>query len=271
MGRCAVGFALAAAMWGTAALGGERPMKVFILAGQSNMFGQGRSAELPAELKGAHPRVFRLSEGKWTPLRPDWSFGPEVTFGRAMAEAFPNSRIGIVKLAKGSTSLMAWSPGWKPEFEKITADAREPLYGKLMEQVKSAMKMPGVEIAGMLWMQGERDSCVGHLAPKYAERLRLLVEAVRRDTKRPGLPFIFGRIANGRASGYNHVEVVRRQMTAFRMPGVRMIDTDDVPHRPDNLHYNSAGQRMLGLRFAGAMVEMLKAGAGPRAPQAGGR
>jgi len=249
---------LAAAFVATAAAA-ERPMKVFILAGQSNMFGQGRVKDLPAELKKPHPRVFRFEGGKWKPLRPDWSFGPEVTFGRAMAENFPRHRIGIVKLAKGSTSLVAWSPEWKPEFARITSDAKEGFYAKLMEQVRAAMKTPGARVAGMLWMQGERDSCVGALAPKYAERLRALITAVRRDTRCPALPFVFGRISNGKAGGYRHVEVVRAQMTAFRMSGVKMIDTDDLSHREDKLHYNSAGQVMLGRRFAEAMAAMLSA------------
>ena len=45
-------------------------MKVFILAGQSNMVGWGDSAKLPDDLRNGNHRVLMFEDGKWQPLRP---------------------------------------------------------------------------------------------------------------------------------------------------------------------------------------------------------
>jgi hypothetical protein len=77
--------------------------KVFILSGQSRMAGFGRSHELPDALREGNDRVLMFEDGKWQPLRPffvyndkhmkkfgltEFSFGPEIGFARAIAEAW---------------------------------------------------------------------------------------------------------------------------------------------------------------------------------------
>ena len=48
----------------------EKKLKVFILAGQSNMVGWGDSAKLPEELRSGGDRVLMFENGKWQPLKP---------------------------------------------------------------------------------------------------------------------------------------------------------------------------------------------------------
>ena len=74
--------------------------------------GFGRSHELPDALRKGNDRGLMLEDGRWQPLRPfhrypeslrkkfgltEFSFGPEIAFAHAMAEAWPNETIGIVK------------------------------------------------------------------------------------------------------------------------------------------------------------------------------
>jgi len=47
----------------------EKPIKAFILAGQSNMVGYGDSKQLPDELRNGNPRALMFENGKWQPLR----------------------------------------------------------------------------------------------------------------------------------------------------------------------------------------------------------
>ena len=48
----------------------DEPLKVFILAGQSNMVGWGDSKKLPDDLRRGNERVLMFENGKWQPLKP---------------------------------------------------------------------------------------------------------------------------------------------------------------------------------------------------------
>src|SRR5687767_13780741 len=98
----------------------DKPIKAFILAGQSNMVGWGDSTKLPDDLSRGNDRVLMFEDSQWQPLRPhapvidlmrrvgltEFSFGPEISFGHEMAKAWPSETIGIIKLAFGGTSLL---------------------------------------------------------------------------------------------------------------------------------------------------------------------
>jgi hypothetical protein len=75
-------------------------VKVFILAGQSNMAGVTPTAGLPSNLTQIQPDVMIYADGhinplkvnQWLNLGPDFGydlgyFGPELTFGRTMADS----------------------------------------------------------------------------------------------------------------------------------------------------------------------------------------
>lgn len=81
-----------------------RPQKVWILAGQSNMIGYGSdNNDLPPTLRQPQAGVKISSNGRtWVDLTPGFDpvgngFGPELTFGRDMAAAFPDVDILLVK------------------------------------------------------------------------------------------------------------------------------------------------------------------------------
>ena len=222
----------------------EGKMKVFILSGQSNMVGQGDAKSLPEDLAGTPENVFMFSKGKWQPFEPGGGrFGPEVTFVREMAKAWPGQKIGIVKYAKGGTSLSQWDP-----------DLAGSLYEKLMTLVKAAREEEDFEVAGMLWMQGERDSKNEAAAKAYAENFKSFIARVRQDLERPELPFLFGRINN---KG-NLVELVRKaqEETPANVPGTAMIDCDGLSKKSDNLHYDTEGQLEMGRLFAAAYLKL---------------
>ncbi len=74
----------------------DKPCKLFILGGQSNMDGCGRSNELPRKYQ-KHPEsiiIWDHHKSKWFPLTQDTTaivrnqlFGPEIAFGHKLAEA----------------------------------------------------------------------------------------------------------------------------------------------------------------------------------------
>ena len=230
------GFALAAAP------AESSPLKVFVLAGQSNMEGHALSAELPPSLRQPQSNVLIFQKGAWIMLEPGKTFGPEITFGLAMAKHF-GQPIGIIKFAVGGTNLaVQWSP-----------DDSHSLYAKLLLMVKEAQTSRPITLMGMLWMQGERDSRDQAMANAYQKNLIHLIESARRDFGDPAMPFICGRVN----PSYPYVDIVRKAMETINLPAYLMVDCDGLAKGSDNLHYNATGQQELGARFAAGTIDLL--------------
>jgi Carbohydrate esterase, sialic acid-specific acetylesterase len=175
------------------------PMKLFILSGQSNCVGNGDGDKLPPELAAAAPNLMMWSESAkaWKPLAPVPSnpvlakmyhlgamqFGPEISFGHAMRQVYPDHRIGIVKVAIGGTSVLLWnkdfgSPEWTALMDAAGLKHKESdsFYARLLLlQVTHALekaKAEGpVEVAGFIWVQTERDSMLPATAQAWAKRV----------------------------------------------------------------------------------------------------
>ena len=93
---------------------------VFILSGQSNMRGVGKTQELSPELKELPKNLEYYSNGRKADFAKQKTFGPEVSFGHTLAKTFPKLRIILIKFAVGGTSLYAWEKDWKKERAQIT-------------------------------------------------------------------------------------------------------------------------------------------------------
>src|SRR5436190_23880667 len=160
---------------------GASTVKVYILAGQSNMDGRGRKSELTGELaKWATPQPdvriaysnstkrgpfatdgfvllepgFSVPPGTKERKLPGVTFGPEVSFGRAIADANPDDKIVLIKFSEGGTSLHGdWMPG-------IAHDGLYPQFLAFVRRSLALLKDAGDEpqLAGVIWHQGESDA-----------------------------------------------------------------------------------------------------------------
>ncbi len=226
----------------------SKPLKVFVFAGQSNMVGmRGAADELPEAMRSPNPKaLFWTGEG-WEPIAPGVSekkgFGPEIAFAHAWTER-TGETIGIIKHSVGGTSL---ATQWLPE-------AKNSLYGKLAAKVEAAKQSRPIEIVGMLWMQGERDSRDPEMAKAYAKNLRHLIETARKDFDAPEMVFVAGRV-NPPEGKYVARDTVRAAQKDLDLDGYRWIDCDDLSLGPDNLHYDTAGLVQMGERFAKVAAE----------------
>jgi hypothetical protein len=233
-------------------------IKVFILSGQSNMVGYGKTAELPRHFRTL-PRNVTLKnhcpQGFFARRR---KFGPEIGFAHTLAAAWPDESILLVKYAVNATSLLAWSPDWSYERARQTGNADAgPLYETLFRYVNAAIRDKQVEFAGVLWMQGERDALYPAIAQDYARNFTHLIARFRADTSKPDLPVIFGKIAPpdawaGRETVWQAQEAVNQTV-----PWTRCISTDDLIKAGGELHYATEGQLTLGRRFAEAYLDMI--------------
>jgi len=250
------------------------PVKVFLLGGQSNAVGQGSQGDLTgplAFLRDPQPDVLFYSQGSGTPapatpgiggtltslqpgsFRTDGfgrEFGPELTFGRAIADALPGEDFALIKYARGGTSLSGdWAPGTGGDyingFQKTVTDGL------------AALSTAGhaTEIVGMLWVQGERDVVIGtHNA--YEANLTAFIADIRNEYG-ADLPFLIGQLSTNQTSlNAARLAIVRQAQENVNnaVSNTALIDTDSFSLLGDDLHFDAAGQIAFGQAFAAAAL-----------------
>jgi Carbohydrate esterase, sialic acid-specific acetylesterase len=164
------------------------PVRVFLLAGQSNMRGMGN----PADLKSPYtesPATVKIWEGKsWVPLVAKGDhFGPEIAFGHAMAKQMPDVEIRLIKHAVSGSNLHThWAPTTGACYIKFMKVAQTALADLDANKVPYGM-------AGMLWLQGESDA----RSPQridYERNLTQVIAHMREAFKTPEMPFLIARV-----------------------------------------------------------------------------
>ncbi len=265
------------------------PLEVFILSGQSNMVGWGNSLELDSVARFGHDsRLEMFHDGEWIPLRPhrtpssaqreqwgirEFTFGPEIGFAHALVGGWPGSRIGIVKQAVGGTGIMAWAPQWNAADADITGDARKgPLYEELLSKVRQALNGRDARLRGFLWLQGGKDMRDERAAGRYAENLKNLIAALRRDLDAPNLPVLVGTYRSGAVpgslDGLSPSDLPPPQgrpgmwdvlLAQERVPAQvghsAPVYLRDLPRHPGNIHANTAGMLQAGRAYARVFLD----------------
>ncbi|MES2982748.1 MAG: sialate O-acetylesterase [Verrucomicrobiota bacterium] len=271
---------LIALLFSPSAFAAEKPVKLFLLGGQSNMDGCGKWNELPENLREtpANVRVWDNHKEEWKKIGEDTTaiarklqFGPEVVFSHRLASAFPDHEIRLVKFSAGGTSLAdSWLPEKKKMYPRFITNYRNAL---------SNLEKSGhtVETSGMLWMQGEGDAEKIERANAYEKNLEILLADVRTQTGKANLPVVLGRISSSLLKetpwSFDHTAIVQKaqETVTTKDPYSWLIPADDLTMLKDNTHFDSAGQIALGERMAKQMLEALapdKKGAAPSAPKA---
>jgi hypothetical protein len=303
VGSLLAAFALAAgaAPWAraeepAAPRAGGGPLRVFIVAGQSNALGfnhvreyAGGKREFPEALRHQPDVLFwdvSRREGDrgdvWTKLGVDGSgaFGPELGFAHELNHRFPAARIAIIKYAAGGTGIARSADyadyipqlkgfddhgrNWHPE-----ADGREAgaLYRRLITTVRDALgaldqRGETWELAGLLWMQGEHEAGISPtMAEDYDTLLTGLMRAIRSDLEAPNLPVLIGEV-NSHSWAFGDV-VRREQAEVCRRDGhAVLVTTMDLSRAGSGgaAHFDADGMVELGIRFARVVPEAVMTG-----------
>lgn len=249
----------------TAMTHAQDAVQVVLLAGQSNMDGNVPITALPLEFRQPPAKVSMIDRGQPARIGGGKFFGPEVAFAAAVAAARPSDDFLLVKRAMGGTSLAGWAPQWdKSRLASKYDTAAGPIYRKLLADYAAAIKGRPARLTGVLWMQGESDTRYPALGPNYFENFKTLIAAFRRDLNAPGLPFFFGRVNmpadatedDKKTIKFPYIQQVRaaQERAAREIPGVYLIETDDLGKQSDRIHYDAAGQIALGRRFGEAWL-----------------
>jgi hypothetical protein len=269
-----------------------RPVRVFVVAGQSNAEGHndlrqyhgGREA-FPGTLR-VQPRILfwpgtdtpQPDDNLWTTLRVQdaGAFGPEIALAHDLEQKMPGSTIAIVKYAAGGTGIARsvdytdYIPAvagfndhgrnWHPPTDGREAGA---LYNALIANVRgavSALERDGkpCELTGFVWMQGEHEASISRkMAEDYEKLLSEFIRSLRKDLRAPSLPFAIGQVnshtwAYGDISRKCQVEVCRKDKRTL------LVETVDLPRvGGDAAHFTADGMLTLGSRFADAMMTLL--------------
>ncbi len=222
-------------------------LQIFILAGQSNMEGDGDMKNyLAPDTRG---RVYVFDEQyNWQvgkePVRT--KVGPSIAFAVELLEADPAAVVGLINCARGGTNIGQWQ-------RQLDENA---LYAKMMKRAKAA-SVQG-EIRGVLFFQGENDTEGDptdhpHEWKKYFEQF---VADVRSDLQTPDLPVVFAQL--GRVDKHALWEVVKRQQAQVNASRTGMIRTDDLAYQEGGIHYTTESYVEIGKRFAHKYWEIVR-------------
>ncbi len=215
---------LALFLLGAAASAEDPPVRIFILAGQSNMVGAGQVKANPERNGGqgslewlvdASPEKYahlRNADGEWA-VRDDvriWflgragglgpgfgsnanTIGPELGFGTVMGDAYEEPVL-LVKIAWGGKAI---GKEFRPPSSGGEVGAE---YQLLVEHAKKVLADPAAifpefrgrqfELMGIGWHQGWNDRVNQAFNDAYEENLSNLIRDLRQELSRPDLPFV---------------------------------------------------------------------------------
>jgi hypothetical protein len=211
----------------------SQKIRVFILAGQSNMNGFGYNKDLPNDLKTFKDvYIFQGNSvpdgdlnggiGKWDVLKPGNGtgfttdgktnkltdrFGLELSFAKRMKELFPNDKIALIKYAREGTSIDSLAKGdfgcWDADFHGKNGINQ---YDNFLKTLKNALSENDIDgdgrkdeifPSGILWMQGEGDASYSEeIADRYYDHLKILMNQMRAALLMDDLPVVIGKISD---------------------------------------------------------------------------
>ncbi len=247
---------------GRAALLKTGKFRVFLLAGQSNMTGQGRANELKPPFNEPHERIRIWANNRWEYFVPKKSFGPGVNLAHELVRHWPNDTIGVIKVAIGGTGILSFQPDWTRESADRSKDgSKGNLYRDMIGAVNAAREVSEFELAGFGWKQGGKDMRSKELSAEYLDNFRKMITGLRKDLKTLKLPVFIaayatreefegfdGPINKSRPGTY---EVIKAHLDAAdKIPHVVTFSHGKLPCHQDGIHFNTEGQLTLGKMFA---------------------
>ena len=260
---------------GTLASAQDKKFYIFLCLGQSNMEGNARIQ--PQDTVGIDHRFqvlqavdcpdLKRTKGNWYTAVPPLSrcrtgLTPADYFGRTMVANLPGDvRIGIINVSVGGCKIELFD---KDNYQSYVTTAPKWMlgminqydgnpYARLVELAKLAQK-DGV-IKGILLHQGESNSNDS----LWTKKVKLVYDNLLKDLhlKAKKVPLLAGELVNadqgGICAGMNKIIATLPQM----IKNSYVISSAGCTDATDNLHFDAAGYRELGKRYAEKMLSLL--------------
>ncbi len=256
--------------------GPDQNFYIFLCLGQSNM--EGNAKIEPQDLEGVNERFLMMAAvndegrgrkmGEWykavPPLcRENTGLTPADYFGRTLSEDLPHYlRFGVINVAIGGIHIDAFirdsvenyvnnrAPHWMKG--ALKAYDNNP-YERLVTLAKKAQQQ-GV-IRGILLHQGESNTGDQEWANKVKKVYQQLLTDL--NLKANEVPLLAGEVVQ--ADGKGQCIAMNKQIDALpqTIPTAHIISSNGCTNGPDNLHFDAAGYRLLGRRYAQKMMALL--------------
>jgi len=250
--------------------------RIFLCLGQSNMQG---NAGIESKDKRLVPRNFEMMAavdfkqqdralGHWyravPPLcREETGLSPVDYFGRALTDSLPKDcRIGIINVAIPSARIATFlqdsianivdnAPEWQ---KSVLAQYGNNPYRHLVELARLAQQ-EGV-ISGILLHQGESD-CGDE---QWPQRVKTVYENLIRDLglDASNTPLLVGEMLSKEHGGICAAHNSQIAKLAEILPAVRIISSAGCTADADRVHFDAAGYREMGRRYAQAYLSTLE-------------
>ena len=221
-------------------------VQVYILAGQSNMEGQGvvdmdhpkyynggkgiLNRVMAAPKNAARYKHLKDEQGNWT-VRGGLTIGvtgygsndsrhhigPELQIGHRLGDA-AEAPVLLIKTAWGGKSLFK---DFRPPsaggdvgeyYTKMHAEVKESLDNAAKEF--PSLEGRQLEIAGFIWFQGWNDMFNKDALAEYETNLTHLIKDVRKEYNKPKLPVIIGELGNGGPKAGENMLAIRAAQKA---------------------------------------------------------
>jgi lysophospholipase L1-like esterase len=247
---------------------------IYLCFGQSNMEGQGAIEEQDKTVDGRFQVMEAVdcsnlgrTKGSWyiaTPptCRCNTGLSPVDYFGNTMVANLPDSiRVGVINVSVAGCKIELFDKDKYQDYASTVEDWMKNIineyggnpYARLVEIAKLAQQN-GV-IKGILLHQGESNTGDNQWSSKVKKVYDDLMDDLSLD---PDLvPLLAGEVVNadqgGICASMNSIIATLPQT----IPNSYVISSSGCSDASDNLHFNSAGYRELGKRYAAKMLSLM--------------
>jgi hypothetical protein len=248
---------------------------IYLCFGQSNMEGQGTIEEVD-EIVDTHFQVMEAidcsnlarTKGSWytaiPPLCRCWTgLCPADYFGKTMVLNLPDSiKVGIINVSVAGCKIELFD---KDNYQDYVATIQEGWliniintydgnpYGYLVELAQSAQQ-DGI-IKGFLLHQGESNTGDSEWPSKVKGVYNNLINDLGLDPD--SIPLLAGEVVHadqgGACASMNSIIAILPDT----LPNSYVISSSGCTDAADNMHFNSAGYRKLGIRYAVTMLSIM--------------
>ncbi|MGD9201281.1 MAG: sialate O-acetylesterase [Chitinispirillia bacterium] len=251
---------------------------IYLCFGQSNMEGQGAIQPRDKTVDSRFQVLQSLDctnlgrkKATWhtavPPLCQCWSgLTPADYFGRTMIEELPDSiKVGVINVAVGGCDIRLFDKDIYLDYDSTYTESwftdKLKSYGgnpyKHLIDLAEIAKKSGV-IKGILLHQGETNTG-DHKWPTYVKKIYndMLTDL---SLSAKSVPLLAGELVHadqgGTCASMNPIIAKLPQI----VPTAHVISSSGAPAKNDNVHFNSQGQRILGIRYAEKMLSLMGTG-----------
>jgi len=247
------------------------PIRVIIVAGQSNADGRAETKDIPKEVDldfedfyffhgnasgNAHEscpsnKLIKLKPGSGSLHKGKNHFGIEIGIALHLKKVYPGEKFYIIKYAKGGSSLYTdWNLEKGPHLEKFRTTVENGL-----KEIKKEGYQP--EIRAFTWHQGESDS-KPERAEKYGEKLSAFLKTMVNDLNST-MAIAVGHInlqqkLDPKLAG---LVIQGQKSAAEKFAKLHLIESDKLALKNDQMHFNTEGMLELGKRYGKALAPEL--------------